>query len=132
MFCLGQLIRSMLVHDNSNWRTTGEASTEIADTVHHRTGHSESRMSSKRRSGAEKKGLWSVSMTITFLGGQRRIMASCCSGFNARSFAVLMYTRWTAFTGLSTPSPTQPNLAVVSAAGNGRSRMEASVESCTN
>ena len=134
MFCGGQLKNSLLIQCNSNWHNLMSRSSLHLDCgyVSPSVRHNDLRMSSKRWSGAEKKGLWSVSMTITFLGGQRWIMASCCSTFNVRSFAVFMYTRWTAFTGLSTPSPTQPNFAVWSTAGNGRSRMEASRESCTN
>jgi len=133
MFRGGQLKNSLLIQCNSNWHNLMSRSSLHLDCgyVSPSVRHNDLRMSSKRWSGAEKKGLWSVSMTITFLGGQRWIMASCCSVFNVRSFAVFMYTRWTAFTGLLTPSSTQPNLAVWSTAGNGRSRMEASVEPCT-
>lgn len=96
------------------------------------TDYNDLRISSKRRSGAEKKGLWSVSIATTSLGGHRRIMASCCSCFTMWSLVVFMYTRGTAFTALSAPSSTWPNLAVLRAAGHGRSRMDASVESCRN
>ena len=63
-------------------------------------------------------------MATTLLGGHRRVIASCCSGFTMQSFAVVMYTRNTWSIVLLSPPPL-PNLAALKAAGHGRSRMEA-------
>lgn len=79
-------------------------------------------------SGAEKKGLWSVSMTKTSLGGHFLIMESCCWGSSMRSRSIFMKIRLIRFNLSSSPS----KLAVlIAAAGHGRISIEASTDSYT-